>query len=207
MTTIFISGSREIPYVPDEVRERIDRIISSEFDIVIGDSEHGVDAAIASYLAFCQYKNVTVYTVHDRPRLRSVLDAWNVRTITPTVAAKTDGSGNISNRREMETEKDQAMGNVANYGLVIWQSTYTNRFGNRSASKGSLRNMYQLISSRKPVVLYKAGVDDFMDISFDCHELKSVEALDELVSAEPPVVQKAYAAIKKMAAQQNPQLF
>ena len=65
MTTIFISGSREIAYVPDEVKERVDRIVNSGFDIVVGDSERGVDAAVLRYLESCSYENVTVFTIHD----------------------------------------------------------------------------------------------------------------------------------------------
>ena len=155
MTTIFISGSREIPYVPDEVRERVDRIIDSGFDIVVGDSERGVDAAILRYLESRTYKNVTVFTIHDRPRVKGILDAWDVRKIESDSNVKTDKAGNVRNRREFETAKDQAMGAIADFGFVIWQSTYVNRFGNTSVSKGSLRNMYQLLSAGRPVVLYK----------------------------------------------------
>ncbi len=207
MTTIFISGSREISFIPDEVTERVNRIINSGFDIVVGDSERGVDVAIIRYLESCAYENVSVYTVHDRPRVKGILDAWNIRKIVPTATAKTDKAGNVRNRRELETAKDQAMGALADYGLVIWQSTYMNRFGNMSVSKGSLRNMYQLLSARRPVVLYKAPSADFDVTPYTCHELRSLEDLKTLVSTEPSVVARSYAEIEKAALRDGPSLF
>ena len=207
MTTIFISGSREIPYVPDEVRERVDRIIDSGFDIVVGDSERGVDAAILRYLESRTYENVTVFTIHDRPRVKGILDAWDVRKIEPDSNVKTDKAGNVRNRRELETAKDQAMGAIADFGLVIWQSTYVNRFGNTSVSKGSLRNMYQLLSAGRPVVLYKTPSVEFDDETFSCHELRSLEDLEALTSTEPSVVGRALAELEKAAQKSSPSLF
>ena len=207
MATIFISGSREIPYIPEETRERVDRIVDSGFDIVVGDSERGVDAAILKYLESLSYENVSVYTIHEKPRVKSILGEWNIRRIEPGPDAKTDKAGNILNRRELETAKDQAMGAVADFGLVIWQSTYANRFGNTSVSKGSLRNMHQLLSDRKPVVLYKASLDDFDGMDFRCYELRTLEDLRVIVSSEPSVVVKAFAEIEKANSQGNPSLF
>ena len=195
MTTIFISGSREISHIPDEVLVRVDRLIDSGFDVVVGDSERGVDAAMLRYLAARSYENVAVYTIHDKPRAGRALGSWRVCKIEPTAAAKTDEAGNVRNRRELETEKDRAMGEVADFGLVVWQSTYVNRFGKTSVSKGSLRNMYQLLSAGKPVVLYKASPGGFGDCSFECHELRSLVELEELVSSEPGAVAKAFSEI------------
>ena len=196
MTTIFISGSREVPFVPDEALARVDRIMGSGFDVVVGDSERGVDAEVLRYLASRAYESVSVYTIHGRPRVKGVLDAWHVCKIGPDAAAKTDASGNVRNRRELETAKDRAMGEVADYGLVVWQSTYANRFGNTSVSRGSLRNMFQLLDDGKPVVLYKATSTDGAT-SFDCHELRSLDDLRALVASEPPVVARALAEIEK----------
>ncbi len=198
MTTIFISGSREIPFIPDEVRERVDRIIDSGFDIVVGDSERGVDSAILRYLESRSYENVSVYTIHDKPRVKDVLEAWRICKIAPETETKTDKAGNVRNRRELETAKDRAMGEVADFGLVVWQSTYPNRFGNTSVSKGSLRNMHQLLSVGRPVVLYKATTGS-LDDAFSCYELRTLEELGELVSTEPDIVGRAYMQIEKTA--------
>jgi hypothetical protein len=207
MTTIFISGSREIALIPNEVRVRIDRIIDSGFDIVVGDSDRGVDAAILRYLQSRSYEHVTVYTIHSKPRVKTLLASWRICKIEPTSATKTDKAGNVRNGRELETEKDRAMGNVADFGLVVWQSTYTNRFGNSSVSKGSLRNMHQLLSAGRPVVLYKADADIFSEDSFSCYELRTLSDLRELVIAESDLVGRAYAKIEKDENKVPPALF
>ena len=199
MTTIFISGSRVIPPIPEEALLRVDKIIDSEFEIVIGDSSRGIDAVVLQYLAARSYEHVSVYTIHDKPRAKGVLDIWDVRKVEPTVAAKTDKAGNTRNARELETEKDQEMGDAADFGLVIWQPTYTNRFGNTSVSKGSLRNMHQLLSAGKPVVLYKA--DSVDGAGFSCFELRKLDDLEELLSTEPDIIHRAYAAIGKSSKQ------
>ncbi len=208
MTTIFISGSREIPFLPDEVKSRVDRMIGSGMDIVVGDSERGVDAIVLRYLESRSYENVSVYTIHDVPRAKNRLDSWNICKVDPSAIAKMDKEGKIRNRRELETAKDEEMGRIADYGLVVWQSTYKNRFGRTSVSKGSLRNMYQMLSSQKPVVLYEASEDDADDTAFRCHELKSIEDLQILISSKSDdAVKRAYAQIEKADIRSNLSLF
>lgn len=208
MTTIFISGSREIPFLPNEVKSRIDRMIDSEMDIVVGDSERGVDSTVLRYLESRSYENVSVYTIHDAPRAKNRLDSWNICKVDPSAIAKMDKEGKIRNRRELETAKDEEMGRIADYGLVIWQSTYKNRFGRTSVSKGSLRNMYQMLSSQKPVVLYEVSEDDADDTAFHSHELKSIEDLQILISFKSDdAVKRAYAQIEKADIRSNLSLF
>lgn len=207
MTTIFISGSREIQFIPDEVKTRVDRIIDSGFDIVVGDSERGVDSATLHYLESKSYANVSVYTIHEKPRIKRVNDSWHVRRVKPTVATKTGKTGKVRNARELEAEKDKAMGAVADFGLVVWQSVYTNRFGNISVSKGSLRNMHQLLIADKPVVLYKISLATSDEPSFDCFELKSLSDLEELIASEPCIVGRAYSKIEKAVSHGIPSLF
>lgn len=206
-TTIFISGSREIPFVPDEVRERVDKIIDSGFEIVVGDSERGVDSAILRYLESRAYENVTVYTIHEEPRIKSMMNSWRVCRVEPDVETKTDKAGGVRNKRELETAKDQAMGTVANFGLVVWKSTYANRFGKTSVSKGSLRNMHQLLSENRPVVLYAATVDDAEGTCFTCHELRTLDDLRALIGVEPDIVARAFSEIEKTTQCSNSSLF
>ena len=197
MTTVFISGSREIPYLPEESRIRIDRIMQQGFDVVVGDSERGVDAKVTEYLADCGYGRVTIYTIHDRPRVKSVLDFWRVRKIEPAVEKKIGPDGRVRNARELEIAKDEAMGAASDYGLVIWKDSFTNRFGRPSASKGSLRNMHQLLASGKPVVLYRLVDDGGAGTAFNCIEMRRVGDLQSVVDGCPAVVQSAYADIVK----------
>lgn len=204
MATVFISGSRELPYLSEEIYMRIGGIIDSGYSIVVGDSERGVDAAVLLYLKKCGYPNVSIYTIHTNSRARSILDTWTVHTIKPRAEVLRDRTGKIRNGRELETAKDMAMCSVADYGLVIWQSNYTNRFMRASASKGSLRNMYQLLAEGKPVVLYKAHASvEGSILDFDCLNLKSVDNLKMIVGGDPDVVGKAYKEIENKYQKSN----
>ena len=49
MTTVFIAGSIKIKHLDRKFKERIDKIIASGFDVVVGDAD-GADTAIQTYL-------------------------------------------------------------------------------------------------------------------------------------------------------------
>ncbi|WP_165046159.1 hypothetical protein [Adlercreutzia sp. ZJ138] len=196
MTTVFISGSRQLAFFPEEACARIDKMIGAQLDIVIGDSPRGADSKAAHYLKSKGYPNVTVFTVRDKPRIGTQLDNWSICKIEPREAKKLSKDGSVRNQRDLETEKDHKMGAVADYGLVIWQSSFINRFGKESTSKGSLRNMYQLLHEGKPVVLYSYNTNT---ADFDCIELRNIADLERVVENEPEIVRKAYGGIKKQA--------
>jgi hypothetical protein len=50
MTTVFIAGSINIRNLDVKVKERLDNIIDSRFDILIGDA-NGADTSIQQYLS------------------------------------------------------------------------------------------------------------------------------------------------------------
>lgn len=60
MTTVFISGSRKISQLNEDVQLRLKKIIDQQFSIVIGDA-NGVDRAVQQYLFDISYKNVSVF--------------------------------------------------------------------------------------------------------------------------------------------------
>lgn len=197
MPVVFISGSRVIPFIPEEALSRVDHMISGCMDIVVGDSEKGVDARIAAYLFERQYDCVSVYTTRNEPRIRNLLPTWSTVSVSSHVPPKRNAQGEISNRRSIETEKDRAMADAAEFGLVVWQSEYKNRFGKVSVSKGSLRNMHQLLSAGKPVVLYRYHENDNL---FEQLELRSLGDLQSVVDGSSGLIQRAYAAICKSEA-------
>lgn len=208
MTTVFISGSREIPFLPESSKTAIERIIESGFDIVLGDSERGVDAAVAKFLGSVGYPHVAIYTIHDAPRIHNLAPDWDVRKIEPSMDPKLDGNGRTKNARELETCKDEAMGSAADYGLVIWKSVSKSRFGKDAVSKGSLRNMCQLLQGGRPIVLFASTTGSPDD--FERHDLKTLKDLESLVDREHPAVRKAYDEIAKkrlLGAERNPSLF
>lgn len=194
MATIFISGSRTIPFLPEEAKCRLDRMIKEGHDVVIGDSDKGVDAMIAAYFADVGYDCVSIYTTRPVPRLKTVLPSWKTVTVKSEIDKKIDKQGRVVNQRDIETKKDIAMGDVADFGFVVWKPEYPNRFGKASVSKGSLRNMVQLLSDHKPVVLYMLNESDG---TFSLVDLRSRQELDGLIENASPLVQRSYATILK----------
>lgn len=192
MPAVFISGSRVISYIPDEALNRVNKMIEGRMDILIGDSERGVDARIAAYLYERQYDRVDIYTVRDAPRISKRCSTWGVVNVQRSVEPKRNAQGETVNQRSIETEKDRAMADRAEFGLVVWQPEYTNRFGRTSVSKGSLRNMYQLLRSGKPVVLY---LHSAQSNAFEHVALKSLSDLTDVVTRLSSTVQRSYDAI------------
>jgi len=60
MKTVFLSGSRAISRLNQDIRDRLDRIISQAFEIVVGDA-NGADKALQGFLYDHHYGKVTVY--------------------------------------------------------------------------------------------------------------------------------------------------
>lgn len=198
MTVVFISGSRQIPYLPQEVQERVDNMIDNGLQIVVGDSERGVDSNIVAYLYERGYSNVAIYSIHSTSRIRRLLPDWSFRQITPDIAAQHDKNGRPKNRRKLETYKDRAMCEACNFALVIWQDTYSNhRFGQTSVSAGSLRNAVQLLLAGKPVTMYHRRESDMPEEGFTHREFRSISALETFVKALDDIVQERFAEIKK----------
>lgn len=129
---IFISGSRSIKTLDNEILKFLDDIMNRNWEILIGDC-YGVDSTVQSYLNLKNYTNVTVYHVGNFPR--NNIGAFNVKRV--------DSVGSLS-PREYYTQKDVTMTADADVGIVIWDGM----------SKGSLANKTRLESLGKKVVVY-----------------------------------------------------
>lgn len=195
MSSVFISGSRQIPYLPEEVLYRLENIISQDIQVLIGDSEKGVDKEIAVQLKKEGFDNVTIFSIRSASRIKNLPAGWGFKTIIPEAQAKRDKNDKIINGRELETAKDRAMGDLCDYGLVVWQDTYTNhRFGQKAVSAGSLRNMVQLLMNGKPVALYYRSEDGY---EFNYRELKSINDLEDIVQGLDQLVSDRFSKIVK----------
>jgi len=60
MTKIFMAGSIAIKELDQKVKNRLENIVSSNYDVLVGDA-NGVDTAIQKYLEEKRYNNVNVY--------------------------------------------------------------------------------------------------------------------------------------------------
>ncbi|MEN9433478.1 MAG: hypothetical protein RLZZ422_1067 [Pseudomonadota bacterium] len=132
MTTIFISGSRSISCLSNQVLQRINNIVNQKFNIVVGDA-NGVDKAIQKYLASMSYPNVTIYCSGES--CRNNLGNWSEQHITVP---------NNLKGRDFYTQKDLAMAKVADYGFILWDGK----------SVGSLNNLIELQEQHKKVLVY-----------------------------------------------------
>jgi hypothetical protein len=182
------------------VRERVDSIVSKGLDILLGDSEKGIDNTIAHYLKKIGYPNVTVFSIHPSSRIKHLPKQWEFKKITPIALEKRDKNDKIINGRDLEAAKDRAMGDICDFGLVVWQDTYINpRFGQKSVSSGSLRNMVQLLLNHKPVALYHRPEScDYDNFLFKQYDLKTIEQLkDDVVSHLDSIVVERFNKILK----------
>ncbi|MHC8355583.1 hypothetical protein ACYZTL_10155 [Pseudomonas sp. LB3P81] len=132
MTTVFIAGSINIRHLDPKVKERIDNIVASEFDVVVGDAG-GADTSIQEYLLSLSLSKTTIYCSGATPR--NNLGKWPARTVE-TKHAK--GS------RAFFTAKDVVMAEAADYGLMIWDAKST----------GTLSNVIELLSRRKKSLVF-----------------------------------------------------
>lgn len=130
MTKIFIGGSKTIHTIDDNVKEKIQEIIKSQYDVLIGDC-FGVDKAVQEFFYENGYRNVTVYVSGEN--VRNNVGDFKVCNIP------TDKTGFDFYRR-----KDIAMAKEADCGFMIWDGK----------SKGTLSNIADLLSQNKTCEVY-----------------------------------------------------
>ena len=150
---VFIAGSINIKNLDLKVKERIDNIISKDFEVVVGDAE-GVDTSIQWHLFNHGARKTTVYCSGNRPR--NNVGKWPVRAVETN---STEGS------RAFFTAKDIKMAEEADIGLMIWDTKST----------GTLSNVIELLARHKKAVVFVNKEKLFKNIS-------SPEQLEELVS-------------------------
>lgn len=143
MTTVFIAGSISISRLHAKVQERINKIVSSDFDVVVGDAD-GADTSIQECLLKYQARKVTVYCTGDAPR--NNVAEWPVHKVTSKAKAGT---------RAYFTAKDLEMARRSDYGLMVWDCKST----------GTLSNVIELLKEKKKSVVFVNKKTDFVTIS------------------------------------------
>ena len=143
MTTVFIAGSISISRLHEKVADRINKIVSSDFNIVVGDAD-GADTSIQECLQRYQAEKVTVYCTGDSPR--NNIAEWPVHRVVSKAKIGT---------RAFFTAKDLEMARHSDYGLMVWDCKST----------GTLNNVIELLRSRKKSVVFVNKDKDFVTIS------------------------------------------
>lgn len=151
--TVFIAGSINIKRLDSRVKERIDNIVAQDFDVVVGDAD-GVDTSIQSHLLDHGVTNATVFCSGSQPR--NNLGHWPVQRVTSSHAHGT---------RAFFTAKDVRMAELADIGLMVWDSKST----------GTLSNVIELLVRKKKSVVFVNAEKIFITVA-------TVEQLEVLLS-------------------------
>lgn len=152
-TRVFIAGSMNIKHLDPKVKERIDNIVAQDFEVVVGDAD-GADTSIQWHLFSHGATKTTVFCSGNRPR-NNVGD-WPTQCVETSHAA---GS------RAFFTAKDIRMADMADIGLMIWDTKST----------GTLSNVIELLARKKKSVVFVNKAKAFKNVT-------TVEQLEELLS-------------------------
>ncbi|HHO2170238.1 hypothetical protein [Aeromonas hydrophila] len=132
MTKVFVSGSMQIKKLDENVMFRLDHIVDSGYEVIVGDAD-GVDTSIQEFFLSHQYPKVTVYCTGGQPR--NNVGRWPVKNIQSDATPGT---------RAFFTAKDLAMANDCDFGLMIWDTKST----------GTLSNAIELLDLDKKSRVY-----------------------------------------------------
>ena len=127
---VFISGSKSISKLPEEVKSLLDTFIATDAEILVGDC-YGVDAAVQMYLESKGYCNVTIYCSGETPRNNFVMGA-KIRSCAEAAKGLT---GNA-----FQYVKDIQMAQDCDTALMIWDGK----------SKGTGENIRRIKEMGKP---------------------------------------------------------
>ena len=127
---VFISGSKSISALPEEVKSLLDSYIDTGAKILVGDC-YGVDAAVQMYLDSKGYSNVIVYCSGETPRNNFVTGA--------KVCSYAEAAKGLTGR-EFHYVKDIQMANDCDQAIMIWDGK----------SKGTAENIRRIKELKKP---------------------------------------------------------
>jgi hypothetical protein len=142
MTSVFLGGSRAVSRLNPLIREQLENLISRRCTILIGDA-NGADKAMQKFFAEQNYRNVIVFCMDH---FRNNLGSWETRTLKVGHSRKDFAYYSI---------KDKEMAREAKCGFMLWDGE----------SKGTLRNIFELISAQKAVLVYLAPAKKFFRLS------------------------------------------
>lgn len=127
---LFISGSKSISALSEEVKSSLDEHIALGTEFLIGDC-YGVDAVVQKYLDSKGYSNVTIYCSGETPRNNFVTRA-KVRSCAKAAKGLTRSAFHYVKDIQMTLDCDQA--------LMVWNGK----------SKGTAENIRRIKEMGKP---------------------------------------------------------
>ena len=142
MNKIFIGGSRHVSRLPAEVKKRLDNVVASGHQVIVGDA-NGADKAVQKHFVDRHYERVTVFCSGDMPR--NNLGTWLTHHVD--VPGSTKGF-------QFYAAKDREMARAADFGLMIWGGK----------SPGTILNVLRLVLAGKIAVLFNVPENDVVNI-------------------------------------------
>lgn len=153
MHKVFISGSMRIKNLDNDVLTRINNIIDSNYQVIVGDAD-GVDSSIQRYLVSRRTNSVVVYCSGEKPR--NNIGQWITEKIETDMPPGT---------RAFFTAKDIKMAEDCDYGFMVWDTKST----------GTLSNTIELLKRKKVSLVYINKEKEFLKI-------KEILDLEKLIS-------------------------
>lgn len=150
---VFIAGSMNITRLDSKIKARIDNIVSKNFEIVVGDAD-GADKSVQLLLLNYGITKTIVFCSGEKPR--NNLGGWPVQHVETNYK---EGS------RLFFTAKDIRMAELADIGLMIWDTKST----------GTLSNIIELLARKKRSVVFVNKEKVFKNIN-------TVKEFEELLS-------------------------
>lgn len=134
---IFIAGARSVKTLSPTVIKKMHSIFNNGFDVIVGDC-YGVDKSVQTYFASLGYTKVSVYASNGIAR--NNVGNWTVKSISAPQTYK---------GFDFYRQKDLAMADDADFGLMIWDGK----------SRGTYSNIMTLIEKGKSVLVYLTPID------------------------------------------------
>lgn len=144
---VFVSGTSKFKgKLPKEITSKLDNYIQNNYHVLIGDAP-GIDTEVQKYLARKNHRNVTIYTIEDKPRFQATNDlGWGVKKVEAPESEMVDGYN------PSQVYKDKAMAKDAHVGLAI---------PIENGAKATRKNIERLEGSGKSVDVIELGTDGY----------------------------------------------
>lgn len=130
MMKLFVSGSKSISVLSDEVNAILDKYIAMGTEFLVGDC-YGVDAAVQKYLDSKGYSNATIYCSGATPR-NNYAPSAKICSCAENTVGLTGGAFHYA--------KDIQMAHDCDLAIMIWDGK----------SKGTSENIRRIKELKKP---------------------------------------------------------
>jgi hypothetical protein len=139
---VVLGGSRHLEFMPPEVSQKLNDLISTGSEFLVGDAP-GSDRAFQKYLLLNRYSAVKIFSSAED--IRNNLGNWPSEKIE---------SGLKSKSSAVHAFKDRHMTKIADLGIMVWDGE----------SAGTLSNVLDLLDAGKECYIYLGIEQEFFKV-------------------------------------------